>query len=323
MHFVPISGDDIERVLVKSLFASTTRPDPSLFFHRNEPGDVRLGEAVLRSPEEFPLANVVLLGCPQDDGVRRNNGRPGAAKAPDAIRRCLYRLISPPNVRLFDAGNTALQPSLEETHRIHQQIVREMLAAGKQVVSLGGGNDISYPDCAALAGIHPEYLAFNIDAHLDVRENPVRNSGTPYRMLLEEGLLKPDNFHEIGYQPFAVAQAHLDYLANKGAHAMSFPELRRHGIYSAICKLLQTSDAKAIFWGIDMDSVCAADAPGVSAPNPTGLTGEELCSIAELAGRDPRSQIFEITEVNPDFDLDNRTARLAAVAIFHFLAGRP
>lgn len=308
---------------MKTLFASTTRPDPSVFFQRNEPGDARLGETVLRSPEDFSRANVVLLGCPQDEGVRRNNGREGAAKAPDAIRRCLYRLISPPKVRLFDAGNTALQPSLEETHRIHEQIVHEILASGKQVVSLGGGNDISYPDGAALAKIHPGYLAFNIDAHFDVRQSPLRNSGTSYRMLLEEGLLKPGNFYEIGYQPFAVAETHLDYLASKGAHAMSLSELRRHGIHSAICKQLESSKAKAIFWGIDMDSVRAADAPGVSAPNPTGLTGEELCAIAELAGCDPRSCVLEITEVNPDFDLDNRTARLAAVAIFHFLRSRP
>ena len=307
---------------MKTLFASTTRPDPSLFFHRNEPGDVRLGETVLRSPEKFAAADAVLLGCPQDEGVRRNNGRPGAAKAPDAIRHCLYRLTSPPNARMFDLGNTILQSSLEETHRVHQQIVREILGSGKQVITLGGGNDISYPDCAALAEIHPGYLAFNIDAHLDVRENPVRNSGTPYRMLLEEELLEPDNFHEVGYQPFSVAQSHMDYVANKGAHAMSLPELRRHGVHTAICKLLQRPNAEAIFWGIDMDSVCAADAPGVSAPNPTGLSAQEMCTIVELAGRDRRSRLFEITEVNPDFDIDNRTARLAAVAIFHFLRTR-
>lgn len=308
---------------MKTLFASTTRPDPSVFFHRNEAGDVRLGETALHSPEDFPEANIVLLGCPQDEGVRRNNGRPGAAKAPDAIRQCLYRLTSPPNVRVFDLGNTILQSCLEETHRIHQQIVREILASGKQVLSLGGGNDISYPDCAALAEIHPGYLAFNIDAHLDVRENPARNSGTSYRMLLEEALLQPANFYEVGYQPFAVAKTHLDYLANKGAHAMSLPALRRSGVHSAIRKLLERQDAEAIFWGVDMDCVCAADAPGVSAPNPTGLTSGELCAIAELAGNDPRSHVFEVTETNPDFDLDNRTARLAAVAIFHFLASRP
>src|SRR4051794_8420372 len=34
----------------------------------------------------------VLVGFPQDEGVRRNGGRVGAAAAPDAIRQALSRL---------------------------------------------------------------------------------------------------------------------------------------------------------------------------------------------------------------------------------------
>ena len=68
-----------------------------------------------------------------------------------------------------------------------------------------------------------------------------------------------------------------------------------------------------------MDFVRASDAPGVSAPNPAGLYAEDVCHIASLAAQDPRSRIFEITEVNPDFDIDGRTARLAAAVVFHFL----
>jgi arginase family enzyme len=33
-------------------------------------------------------------------------------------------------------------------------------------------------------------LALNVDAHFDVRADSPRNSGTPYRQLLEEGKLK-------------------------------------------------------------------------------------------------------------------------------------
>jgi formiminoglutamase len=57
----------------------------------------------------------------------------------------------------------------------------------------------------------------------------------------------------------------------------------------------------------------------VSAPNPIGLSAAEFCDIATLAGRDPRTTLFEISEVNPAYDTDQRTARLAAVAIHHFL----
>ena len=61
-------------------------------------------------------------------------------------------------------------------------------------------------------------------------------------------------------------------------------------------------------------AVCAADAPGVSAPNPTGMRGEELCQIAAFAGAHPRTRVLEFSEVNPPYDIDLRTCRLAAVA---------
>jgi formiminoglutamase len=222
---------------------------------------------------------------------------------------------------LFDLGDTVIQDTLEETHRLHREVVDRVLADGKKLVVLGGGNDISYPDCAAVSAFAgcDRLLAFNVDAHLDVREHPIRHSGTPYRMLLEESLLVPANFHEIGYQAFAVAAAHLRYLREKGAHAIGMNELRQKGALSVLENILRTSGARHIFWGLDMDSVCAADAPGVSAPNPIGLSAAEFCDIATLAGRDPRTTLFEISEVNPAYDTDQRTARLAAVAIHHFL----
>ena len=297
----------------------TTPPDSSLFFHRGEPGDPRLGETVLFRREDYDSADVVLLGCPQDEGVRRNGGRPGAAKAPDAIRKFLYRLIAPPDLHVYDIGNTPVMGTLEEMHNLHEDIVERILFDGKRLVVLGGGNDISYPDCHALSRLSSNVLVFNIDSHLDVRENAVRNSGTPYRMLLEECVIKPELFHEVAYQPWSVAAAHLNYVRAKGAHATSLEQLRQRGLSETIRTLLDHANASSIFWGLDMDSVRAGDAPGVSAPNPLGLTAEEVCQLAAIAGADLRSRIFEITEVNPNFDIDDRTARLAALAIFYFL----
>ncbi len=126
----------------------------------------------------------------------------------------------------------------------------------------------------------------------------------------------------MAYQPFAVAQSHLEYLKMKGANAHSLNDLRRHGLLTRFQSVLDESASRAIFWGIDMDSVQIAEAPGVSAPNPLGMSGDELCQIASLAGSDARSRLFEITEVNPSYDIDGRTCRLAAVAIWHFLAAR-
>jgi formiminoglutamase len=306
----------------------TTRPDAALFFTRHDPNDPRLGEVVRTDPAAYATAQVVILGCPQEEGVRRNGGRLGAAQAPTEIRRQLYRLTVTglEQLRIFDLGDTIIQPTLEETHALHQTIVRQILTDGKTLIVLGGGNDISYPDCAALSQVVVgDLLAFNLDTHYDVRDDMAAgqpcHSGTPYRQLLNEGWLHPHNFYEMGHHPFANSPVYSRYLAEQGVHSHSLRALREAGLLTVFADILQKATQAAIFWGFDLDVVCAADAPGVSAPNPIGMPGAELCQLAEIAGAEPRTRLIEFSEVNPAYDLDSRTARLTAIAISYFLQG--
>ena len=303
------------------IFSYTARPGEELLYKRHDPNDPRLGEVVKYAASEYAAARVVILGCPQDDGVRRNKGRTGAAEAPDAIRRSLYRLAAPAELdyNLFDLGDTLIQSTLEETHRLQQMIVRQLIKDGKAVICLGGGNDISYPDCSALALEQPDILAFNIDAHFDVRFDNPRNSGSPYYQLLEEGFIQPARFYEMGSLLFSTSSAHRRYLLEKRAKIYGLDELHYLGIEATFEAILQKEQAGSIFWGFDLDAVSASDAPGVSAPNPTGLSGSEFCRLARLAGLDRRTRIVEYSEVNPQYDIDHRTARLVAAAIFYYL----
>jgi formiminoglutamase len=308
-----------------NIFEMTTSLDPSLLFRRDDPNDIRMGEVVKTAPEDYNACDFVLLGFPQDEGVRRNKGRLGAKDAPDAIRRCFYKLVEIEGLKLFDLGNTIIQSTLEDSHDWHREIVRQVLRDGKKHIVLGGGNDTSYPDCSALAmETRGDILAFNLDAHFDVRADSPRNSGTPYRQLLEEKHLKGHYFYEMAYQPHANSPIYKQYLEDKkvGLYPLDFEE--HNGIATWLKTILERHSyeylAQAIFWGIDMDVVKAADAPGVSAPNAAGLTAAEFLAIATIAGRQMKSRLFEITEVNPSFDIDERTCRLAAAGIWYFLA---
>jgi formimidoylglutamase len=297
--------------------------DPGLFYQRDDPNDPRLGERVLRGPECLDRADVAVLGCPQDEGVRRNRGRAGAARAPGEIRRALYRYpvsAGHGGLRLVDLGDVPPGPTLEETHAVLHEAVRFCLRRGLKLVVLGGGNDISYPDCSALAMEVPSVLAFNIDRHLDVRADPVRNSGTPYRQLLVEGFLRPGSFHEVGINTFANSQAYLQWVEGLGVGVHQLAELRLRGVGATVQALAEASDAEAIFFGFDLDAVHAAEAPGVSDPGPMGLTAKEVCEIADVAARDPRTSIIEVSEVNPDYDRDGITAKLAANIVMRALA---
>lgn len=304
--------------------ASTlTPPDPELFFRKGDPNDLRLGELVARDPAAYPAAAVAILGCPTDEGVRRNGGRPGAAEGPAAIRRCLYRLgvAGLEGLAIVDLGDTAPGPDLEATHARHRATVARVIGDGKRLITLGGGNDVAYPDVAGLADAAPPVLAINVDAHYDVRADSPRNSGTPYRQLLEGGHVAPGAFAVLGAQPFANSPVYTAYLAGLGAQVITLREARLRGLVATARGLLADSHEGSVFWGLDMDVVCAAEAPGVSAPNPLGMSGDELCALAELAGADPRTRLVELSELSPRHDIDQRTARLAAVAIWHVLLG--
>lgn len=304
-----------------NIFEYLKRVDTEIFYRRDDPNDVRLGEVVSIESNSYADANTIILGCPQDEGVRRNKGRIGAAQAPDEIRRVLYKLVVPDNntPRLFDAGNTLIQDTLEATHDIHSQIVRQIVADGKRIIVLGGGNDVSYADCSGLSQAVKSLIAINVDAHFDVRVDAIRNSGTPYRQLLDEGFVQPENFYEVASIPMVNSPRYRDYLLDKKAHIIDLPTVQEQNVENTFSDILKNT-AETIFWGLDMDVVNVAFAPGVSAPNALGLSAHEFCQVAAIAGADTRSRIFEITEVNPNYDIDSRTSRLAAAAIHHFLS---
>jgi formiminoglutamase len=297
--------------------------DPALFYRRDDVNDPRMGELALWGPAALDGAEVALLGCPQDEGVRRNRGRAGAAQAPAEIRRAFYRYpVSEAHagLRLVDLGDILAGATLEQTHEWLNAMVRFCLRKGLKVVVLGGGNDISYADCSALAAEVPSPLAFNIDRHLDVRADAVRNSGTPYRQLLEEGWIQPGSFHEVGINSFANSLAYRRYAEGLGVGVHYLAELRERGVGATVRAIVAASAAKGIFFGFDMDVVAAAEAPGVSDPSPMGLTAKEICEVADVAARDPRTRVVEISEVNPVYDRDGITARLAANLIMRALA---
>jgi hypothetical protein len=135
-------------------FEQTTRPDNELFFTRNDSNDPRMGEIVASDPERYGSAAIVILGCPQDEGVRRRDGRVGAADAPRAIREQFYKLTTN-GVRqnIFDLGDVTLGTTLEETHDTMTAVVTQLLKDGKRLIVLGGGNDISYADGVAVAEV--------------------------------------------------------------------------------------------------------------------------------------------------------------------------
>lgn len=315
---------------MSDIFDLTIRPDERLFFSREDVNDPRMGEVVGFESKDYEAADIVILGCPQDEGVRRNGGRVGAAEAPSAIREQFYRLTTM-NIkrRVFDLGDVAIGATLEETHDRHTTIVKQILADGKRLIVLGGGNDISYADGVAMAEIFgiDQWIGVNIDAHLDVRIADARNNGTQYRQLLDGGHLRPDYFYEVGYQTHFASPVYYEYIKNLGVNRISLEIVRSREAADMELKeqirqkFIGQSSSLNTFFGFDMDAVRSADAPGTSAPSPLGLRAGEFIQLVKYAASLANTRIVEFTEVNPRFDVDNRTTKLVAIAMHRFCSG--
>lgn len=314
---------------MSNIFDLTTRPGRDLFFSRNDSNDPRLGEIVQTDENEYSAADIVILGCPQDEGVRRNNGRTGAAEGPAAIRAQFYEL-TPFNIkrRLFDLGDVRIEGTLEDIHDRHRAVVSSVLRDGKRLIVLGGGNDISYPDGVAMAEVFgpDKWIGINVDSHLDVRISPERNSGTPYRQLLDEGHLRPAFFYEVAYQTHFASPIYYKYLRDLGVHRISLELLRSREEPDMEIKdqirqrFIGQSSSLNTFFGFDIDAVRSSDAPGSSKPSPLGLRAGEFITLVKYAASLANTKLIEFSEVNPKYDMDDRTSKLVAIAMHRFIS---
>ncbi|HTH52051.1 MAG TPA: formimidoylglutamase [Pyrinomonadaceae bacterium] len=315
---------------MSNFFDMTQRPDREVFFSRKDPNDPRMGEIVRSNTDDYASSEIVIIGCPQDEGVRRNGGRVGAADAPRAVREQFYKL-TPFNIRkrIFDLGDVVMSGPLEETHDTLTEVVKQVLRDNKRAIVLGGGNDISYADGRAVAEVFGvnSWIGVNIDSHLDVRVAEQRNSGTPYRQLLEEGHLLPEYFYEVGYQTHFCSPIYYEYIRALGVNRISLELLRSRAEADLELKesirnnFIGHSSSMNTFFGFDMDAVRSADAPGTSAPSPLGLKAGEFIQLVKYAASLANTRLIEFTELNPKYDIDDRTAKLVAIGMHRFCTG--
>jgi formiminoglutamase len=285
--------------------------------------DPRLEHWLVRTIPASASARVSIVGFAVDQGVARNGGRAGASAGPQAIRERLLRMCPDaekpaPFVRLLeqtrDLGDVQASGDLDADQRTLGEVVASELARGAFVIVLGGGHETSFGHFLGYAGARRPVAIENIDAHPDVR--PLRDglghSGSPFRQALEHpaGLCK--SYHVQGLQPSAAAEGHLTYLTERGARFGFRRNFDPEALYQTSCDTLAT---------FCLDAVDQAFAPGVSAPSTDGLLPAEWLRAAYRAGACPSVTSADVVELNPAFDHDGQTARLAARTVWEMLRG--
>jgi formiminoglutamase len=309
---------------------SNFNPTPKhLFFSKNDPDDLRLGDLFINSETSQPHGNnsFCLLGYPDEEGIHLNGGRLGAGAAPQTIREFLYKM-TPGFIKnkYFDLGDLKIEASLPERHSSAQNEIYNLQKQNLRTISLGGGHDYGYSDASGFLKAHlgneVKPVVLNFDAHLDVRPTHKGfNSGTPfYRLLSEfEGQFE---FAEIGIQPQCNSLKHRDWALYKKAHIFNLKDIHNNNGLASLLEhplFSRLTCNTPLFISFDIDCLTSSEAPGCSQSWVTGLKTEDYLKFFSSLAQSADIRGLGIYEVSPRLDVDNRTSKTAALIAYNYL----
>ncbi|MBN22146.1 MAG: hypothetical protein CL678_12775 [Bdellovibrionaceae bacterium] len=277
--------------------------------------------------ENVSSRNWSLLGITDHSAVMNLGGRLGSAQGPQAFRSAWKRLSGKVHLteQMLDYGDChPVGSSVLEIHDHTIDWIASRLTKSRSVI-IGGSHDHGYTHLAAIKKNSPKKRigCINLDAHLDVRKpDPLPSSGSPFYLAIENQIIRPEDFIEFGIQRQCNGPTLWNYIESKSIDVVPMENCRFGKailLFQEKLKFLEKQCDEVVI-SLDIDCVNGAEAPGVSAPAPEGLTSSDLLAIMNEAGRSKKVQSLGIFELNPIYDIDQRTARLCAAAVWHFLS---
>jgi arginase len=246
-----------------------------------------------------------LLGLPYDAS---SSYMRGAANAPRAIREALHcessnlwseSLREIGDRALVDVGDLEL-PEDGGARALIEARIAELLAEGRPPISLGGDHSVTYPILRAFARHQPGFSILHVDAHPDLYdafEGDRFSHACPFARIMEEGLAR--RLVQVGIRTMSMHQH--DQVNRFGVEVVDM---------SAWDRGTRPLVEGPVYVTIDLDGLDPAFAPGVSHPEPGGLSTRDVIGLVQslpgpVVGAD-------VVELNPRRDPLGLTAHVAA-----------
>jgi agmatinase len=252
------------------------------------------------------MAEVALVGVPWDE---HSSFLRGAAGAPPVIRAAMRSPASNlstesgldlgTDARFKDAGDLEIPAGAEGLLSIERGI-SAIAATGARVLALGGDHAITYPVVRAQASRHPGLTLVHIDAHPDLYdefEGDRLSHACPFARIMEEKLV--GRLVQIGIRTLNAPQR--AQVERFGVELVEMKDFRPDLVVVA---------AGPVYVSVDLDGLDPAAAPGVSHPEPGGLSTRDVIGVVQrLRGRVVGA---DVVELNPTRDTGGLTAAVAA-----------
>lgn len=305
----------------------TDVPPDSTFYQRISL--INLTEKMPENPKAKELA-FAILGFKCDEGVQRDLGRAGAAEGPVAIRQRLTNLpIQNPFVRLYDVGNIICNDhDLEASQAALAEVVAILLKHKIHPIIIGGGHEASWGHYQGIAKVSPveqKLGIINFDAHFDLHPlDPInRPSATTVfyqiaRAQKEAGRLF--DYNCIGIQHAGNIREAFDIAKQFNTHLILADDLHQglqEKSFDFVDRILDENDV--LYMSLSLDVFSPAFAPGVSSIQPLGLNPWHVIPLMRQIANSGKVLSYEIVEHVPRYDIDHRTAKLAATLVYEII----
>jgi formiminoglutamase len=320
-------------------------------------GEVKFGEKMITVPSNHNIAEFiqkstakyVLLGIPEDIGVRANLGRSGTQTAWESAIKSIAniqhnRFSKGDNIIVL--GEINISKEMEKAKNLDENIPQErkqlfeiveqidkevshtifsIVKTGKIPIIIGGGHNNAYGNIkgTALAKGSP-INAINFDAHSDFRILEGRHSGNGFSYAFEEGFLK--KYFVFGLHESYTSKNVLDIIKkiDDRVRFNTYDEIKIRNNKKFDIELLISFDfIKNDFYGveIDMDAI-----PNIasSAMTTSGFSVEELRQFVYFFSKSKNASYLHISEGAPQLGEEKNShliGKLIGYLVTDFIKG--
>jgi agmatinase len=247
----------------------------------------------------FEEATFIIIPVPYDSTV---SYRPGSRLGPHSI------LEASRNVELFDLELedepykkgvftvNEVEPvrgNVLETLGEIDRVTKNVRQRGKIPVVLGGEHTITV---GAVKSLPRDVVVVALDAHSDLRNRYLGDAfchASTMRRILDQG----KRVIEIGVRSMSLEE--FQFIQEKKLPIFYREEIRRRTLTNVLPAIRRLIEGKKVYLSIDVDVLDPSEAPGVSTPEPDGLSfrdvqqiTREVCSSSSVIG-------FDVVEVTP------------------------
>jgi formiminoglutamase len=295
-------------------------------------GEVKFGEKMITIPNDEDVVEFitktetkyVLLGIPEDIGIRANLGRTGAStawsSAIESIANIQHNRFNK-GTSILILGEIDVSKEMEEAKNLDQNVPEErkqlfkiveridkevshiifsIVKAGKIPIIIGGGHNNAYGNIKGTALAKGKSInAINFDAHSDFRILEGRHSGNGFSYTYEEGFLK--KYFVFGLHETYTSKSVLDTLKkiDDRVRFNTYDEIKIRRQKNFEQEMFQSLEfIKNDFYGIEID-LDAIPNIASNAMTTSGFSVEELRQFIYFFSRNSHAAYLHICEGAP------------------------